>query len=57
MIVHHLRVNFSHSLLRDATTLLDCKKMIGGLKFDVWPSSMITKMHPGLQIERVWIRL
>ncbi len=45
--VHHDRIDFGDSIDRNAIALLQCQRMVGGLKLDPWPKAVVAKMkHP-----------
>src|SRR5215471_1928239 len=55
--MHHDRVDFSDSIDGNPITLLNCERMICGLKLDPWAKSVVAKMDSCLQIHRLRIGL
>ena len=55
--VHHDRIDFGDSIDRNPAALLQCQRMICGLKLNKWSRSVVAKVDPCLQIDRIRVGL
>ena len=50
LTMHVVSVDFGYPINRNSISLLDGKRMVGGLKFDVGPDTVVSEMHTCLEI-------